>query len=758
MKLNDLDICLQASDNFLERHRILSTYNPLNFYCVEQVMNTEVIHAPITTEMLSLLELMSRYQSNYVVIVDQRLEASENGQQANWAPLLIPVGLVTEQDIFKFQMQGLDLAPTPAQSFMSTTLVCISPDEVLWKAYQQMRRRQVRQLLVTGNQGELLGIVTDTAILQALEPAEAYEVTTALQQAVVKQAEILFREKELAEVTLKCMSDAVITTDSLGQVQYLNPAAEQLTGWKTDQVKGLLFSEVFKIVNEVTGKPIKNLVEKVLHSGLSFKWSNHTLLIARDGIEYAIDHSAAPIHNREGEIIGVVLLFHDVTESRNLANQLSWQATHDALTGLFNRREFERQIIEAIDTAKKKNQQHTLCYIDLDQFKVVNDICGHLAGDRLLCQLSALLKKPIRSTDTLARLGGDEFGLLLHRCSLEKGTQVAEILRKLIQDFHFTWQDKTFSLSASMGLFEIDGDTQDLSHLLSCADSACYAAKDQGRNCVYVYQNNDSDLMRQRRDRQWFSRINQALEKNSFCLYSQKIFPLTTDSNTQHYELLLRLRDETGKLVPPMAFIPAAERYDLMPAIDRWVIGSFLTSYQEHYQKKLTREQISSNCLYSINLSGASVNNDQFLSYLQEELLRHPTFPEIICFEITETVAINNLTKAAQFIESLKELGCSFALDDFGSGMSSLTYLKHLPVDYVKIDGSFIKNLVGNQIDYTLVEFIHKISQMMGIKTIAEFVENQDILTQLRALGIDYAQGYALAQPSPITSGSLLFR
>ena len=542
MELKDLHICLQDPDNFLDYHRILSNYNPLNFYSVEQVMNTEVIHAPMTTSMLSLFELMSRHHSTYVVIVDQKQEASENEQQANLAPLLIPVGLITERDIFKFQMEGLNLELTQAQSFMNTTLACISPDEVLEQAYREMQRRQVRQLLVTGNQGELLGMVTDTAILQALDPAEAYEVTTTLQQAVVKQSEILFQEKELAEVTLKCMSDAVITTDLLGKVKYLNPAAEQLTGWKTDQVKGLLFSEVFKIVNEVTGKPIKNLAEKVLHSGRIFKWSNHTVLIARDGTEYAIDHSAAPIHNHEGEIIGVVLLFHEVTQSRKLANKLSWQATHDALTGLFNRREFERQIIEAIASARKKNQQHTLCYIDLDQFKVVNDICGHFAGDRLLCQLTTILKKQIRSTDTLARLGGDEFGLLLDQCSLEKGTQVAEILRKLIQDFHFTWQDKTFSLSASIGLVTIDDDTQDLTNLLSCADSACYAAKDKGRNCVYVYQNNDSDLVRQRGDRHWFSRINQALEKNTFCLYYQKIFPLTTDSNTEHYELLLRLR------------------------------------------------------------------------------------------------------------------------------------------------------------------------------------------------------------------------
>ncbi|MGK7916097.1 MAG: diguanylate cyclase, partial [Prochloraceae cyanobacterium] len=425
-------------------------------------MNTEVIHAPINTSMLSLFELMSRHHSTYVVIVDRGQEESENEQQANLAPLFIPVGLITERDIFKFQMQGLNLELTQAQSCMNTTLACISPDEVLWKAYQQMRQWQERQLLVIGDRGELLGIVTDTAILQALDPAEAYEVTITLQQAVVKQSEILFREKELAEVTLKSMSDAVITTDSLGQVNYLNPAAEQLTGWQSDQVKGSIFSEVFKIVNEVTGKPIKNLVEKVLHSGHSFKCSNQTLLVALDGTEYAIDHSATPIHNREGEIIGVVLLFHDVTESRNLANKLSWQATHDTLTGIFNRREFERQVIEAIDVARKKNQQHTLCYIDLDQFKVVNDICGHLAGDRLLCQLTAILKKQIRSTDTLARLGGDEFGLLLDRCPLEKGTQVAEILRKLIQDFHFIWQDKTFSVSASIGLVTIDGNTQDL--------------------------------------------------------------------------------------------------------------------------------------------------------------------------------------------------------------------------------------------------------------------------------------------------------
>jgi diguanylate cyclase (GGDEF)-like protein/PAS domain S-box-containing protein len=557
-------------------------------------------------------------------------------------------------------------------------------------------------------------------------------------------SELLFQEKELAQVTLQSIGDAVITTDTEGKIQYFNPVAEQLTGWQVGEVQGMPLPKIFKIVNEYTREPVENPVDKVLRDGCIVGLANHTLLIARDGTEYAIDDSAAPIRDRNGQLIGAVLVFHDVTHSRQLSHQISWQATHDALTGLVNRQEFERQLIDAIASAKNDAEQHVLCYLDLDQFKVVNDSCGHIAGDELLRQVTALLHKRVRSTDTLARLGGDEFGLLLCRCPLVQAKQIAETLRQLIQDFRFTWDGKSFTIGASIGLVIIDSDSHDLNGVLGAADAACYGAKSQGRNCVRIYLPTDGEIAKQRGERQWIARINRALEENRFCLYCQKIISVSQDSES-HYEILLRLIDETGEPIPPMAFLPAAERYDLMPAIDRWVVSTFLNNYERYCQENLHRKD----CLYTINLSAASLNSSRFLEFLKQQLTQHNVPTQTICFEITETTAIANLEKATQSISELKLLGCRFAIDDFGTGMSSLAYLKNLPIDYLKIDGSFVKNLASDRIDCVMVESFNHIAHAMNIQTIAEFVENKTILQKLQEIGIDYAQGYEIARPSP---------
>ena len=561
----------------------------------------------------------------------------------------------------------------------------------------------------------------------------------------------LFEEKELAQVTLESIGDGVITTDARGNVGHLNPVAEQLTGWRTGEVKGRPIAEVFQIVCEIARKPLENPVERVLQGHRPVGVNDRTVLIARDGSEYPIDDSAAPIRARDGRTIGAVLVFRDVTRSRQLAHQLSWQAAHDELTGLLNRRAFEQKLAGAIASVRQENQHHVLCYLDLDQFKIVNDTCGHIAGDELLRQVTMLLQKRVRATDTLARLGGDEFGLLLARCSLLEAEKLAETLRKLIQEFRFAWQGNTFALGTSIGLVAIDDDTRDLTHILSAADAACYAAKARGRNCFHVYRSNDRELARQRGERQWILRINQALEENRFCLYAQQISPVVPNAGDNHYEVLVRLLDKNNRLVPPMAFIPAAERYDLMPAIDRWVIGTFFSSYQLFLQTH-------PNCAptaYTINLSGASVSNRDFLDFLKEQFAQYPISPQSICFEITETAAIANLSQAIQLIDELKQLGCRFALDDFGSGMSSLTYLKNLPVDYLKIDGSFVKNITQSRIDAAMVESFNRIAHEMGIQTIAEFVENKAILKKLRAIGLDYAQGNGIAKPRPLSFGKI---
>ena len=589
-------------------------------------------------------------------------------------------------------------------------------------------------------------VVKRTAELEAMNLLLRKEIATRIE---VEQR--LFQEKELAQITLKSIGDGVITTDSLGRIKYLNPIAAKLTGWKNGEAKGLPSTKVFKIINEFTRQPVKSPIERALNLGEIVSLENHTVLIAHDGTEFPIEDSAAPIRDHNGEIIGAVLVFHDVSESRQLERKLSWQANHDALTGLRNRYSFEQLLRETIENAKINHQNHVLCYLDLDQFKVINDACGHIAGDELLRQVTALLQEQVRSKDHLARLGGDEFGLLLNQCSLFQAQKIAQSLRELIQSFHFTWQRKTFPLGVSIGLVAINANTQNLTKVLSAADVACYVAKDRGRNCIHVYQANDRELAKQHSERQWISRIHRALAENSFRLYSQKIVPSNADSTTQHYEVLLRLLDENGKIILPMAFIPAAERYDLMPLIDQWVVQTFLATYAQYSQSHLINHPHLHKNIYTINLSGATINNNQFLDFFQEILVQYQVPTESLCFEITETVAIANLNQAVQLIKSLKRLGCSIALDDFGSGMSSLTYLKNLPVDYLKIDGSFVKNIVSNQVDYATVDYFNRISHMMGIQTIAEFVENDVILNKLQQIGIDYAQGYGIEMPSRLS-------
>ena len=758
--------------------KVLTMTNLLKLRRIEEVMTNQVVQAPPNASVLSLSKLMIQYRVSCIVITqssdrqetDRRSRLSSLSGLVRFSTKLFPVGIITERDIVKFKVMGLDLSSTQAQSVMSAPLFCLTPLDSLWRGQQEMERLRVRRLVIAGSQGELQGILTQMNILQALESKETHELikilqqelqtktnqlketNQKLQQEITERLEIekaLFKEKELAEITLQSIADAVVTTDSKGKVQYLNPVAQRLTGWQQQEAKDRLLSEVFNIVEEFTRETLENPVAKVLREDCVLGLTNHTLLISRDGREYPIDDSAAPIRDRQGNLIGAVMVFHDISESRQLQRQLSWQATHDSLTRLYNRLHFERELIEAIASSRGAIQQHVLCYLDLDQFKIVNDVCGHVAGDELLRQITALLQKRVRSTDILARLGGDEFGLLLYRCSIEQAQALAESLRQLIQDFRFSWEEKNFSVGVSIGLVSIDHNIQDATSALSAADAACCFAKDKGRNSIYVYRSDDWDIARERGQRQWILKLEHALEENSFCLYFQKILPISKNAYIKHYEVLLRLIDEKGKVITPGVFLPAAERYNLMPAIDRWVIANFFARY-EVYCNRISTKAPQSERIYTINLSGASINSDRFLSFLSEQFAQHQIPPQNICFEITETVAISNLNKTAEFIRKLKELGCKFALDDFGSGMSSLAYLQNLPVDYLKIDGSFVKKIARHRVDFTIVECFNNLSHVLGIETIAEFVENDAILEKIKHIGVDYAQGFGIAKPIPL--------
>jgi diguanylate cyclase (GGDEF)-like protein len=481
----------------------------------------------------------------------------------------------------------------------------------------------------------------------------------------------------------------------------------------------------------------------------------------------AYGHYDVPIVN-DGKVLGVIVLYlaaghqsqqKEINFLKHVADVLSlgiarkyaeekinYQAAHDSLTGLISRREFESRLMNVL-ALSDSSSEHALCYLDLDQFKVINDDCGHLAGDELLHQLAILLQSKVRKRDTLARLGGDEFGLLMEHCSIEEAMRVAESLRLAVEEFRFVWEKKNFSLGVSIGLVPIISGKSDVKGILGAADAACYAAKDAGRNRIHIYNPEDVDLAQRRGEMKWVTKIKDAIDEDRMRLYVQPIVPLLDkgkQKNFRHYECLIRMIDEDGKVVPPGAFLPAAERYDLSVRIDQWVFDAAYAWLEERpgKSKGLT------SC--SVNLSGHSLGNDEFLKYIVEKLEKGTVLPSSICFEITETVAISKLSNATRFMEVLKGIGCYFALDDFGSGVSSFGYLKNLDVDFLKIDGMFIRDMVNDPIDLEMVRSINEIGHVMGKKTIAEFVENKETLACLKKLGVDYAQGFHVGKPRAV--------
>ncbi|HEX2224114.1 MAG TPA: EAL domain-containing protein [Thermoanaerobaculia bacterium] len=557
--------------------------------------------------------------------------------------------------------------------------------------------------------------------------------------------EALAQEKERAQVTLASIGDGVIRTDAEGVVDYINPVAEQLTGWTAAEAVGQPVLRVFAVVDESTGKPLVNPVEKCLREGRVIELPGYCLLVRRDGGECAIRDSVAPILDQQGRLSGTVLVFQDVTQLRGMEREMIYLARHDPLTGLINRREFENRLQQCLKTALEEDRIHALFYLDLDEFKVVNDTCGHLAGDEMLKQVTALLRSRLRKTDTLARLGGDEFGVLLEDTTPERARQLGDDLRVSVKRFRFAWEERIFEIGVSIGLVLITRETRDLAQVLSAADAACYVAKEGGRNRMYEYQPDDSALAERYGEMQWIHRIHKAFAEHRFCLYHQKIQPLCApEKGPPLCEIFIRMVDEEGRVASPGAFIPAAERYHLIASIDRWVVHAAFVALACR-----TLSHGDDTC-FAINLSGQSVGDDAFLDYVLAEIDSTGVPPERICFEITETAAVGNLAQAVRFIGALKELGCRFVLDDFGSGLSSFAYLKNLKVDFLKIDGAFVRDMMGSSVQRALVESIHQIGQVMGIRTIAESVEDRAILEACREIGVDYAQGYGIAPPEPL--------
>jgi len=556
------------------------------------------------------------------------------------------------------------------------------------------------------------------------------------------------QEKERAQVTLASIADAVITIDTAGNVEYINPVAERLTGYANEEAHGIPLPTVFRVEDEATGNPVGDPVARAFAEEIAVGSEGNIVLLSRHAGPVAIDFSAAPIRDRAGSVSGVVLVFHDMSRERQYATRLAHLASHDALTGLINRREFEHRVTAALGDRRQHAHHHAVLYLDLDEFKVVNDTCGHAAGDELLRQVTALLRPRLREGDTLARLGGDEFGVLLEHCDLPSAMVIADGLRKAVGDFHFVWRQRSFKIGVSVGVVDVTGSPETLASVLSAADAACYMAKDKGRNRVQLYSPDSDEVALRKGEMEWVNRIHHALADNRFCLYSQPVSATVGDDASPAYtELLLRLRDDDGGLVLPAAFLPAAERYHMMPTIDRWVISSAFATLARYRISRGPAWTETGVC--AINVSGASLGDDDFLGFVQEQFARHGIPPEQVCFEITETTAVASLTKATEFMTALRAAGCRFALDDFGVGVSSFTYLKHLPVDYLKIDGSFVRDMLDDPVNHAMVEAIHRIGHIMGKKTIAESVENRETLRALSAIGVDYAQGYAIAMPAP---------
>jgi diguanylate cyclase (GGDEF)-like protein/PAS domain S-box-containing protein len=556
--------------------------------------------------------------------------------------------------------------------------------------------------------------------------------------------EALFREKESAQITLQSIGDGVVTTNAASVIDYINPVAEQLTGWRLEDAMGRPVEEIFRAFHEETCEPLENPLTVAIRRARSIKSVRPMLLIRRDGNELYVESTAAPIRDGAGRTAGGVLVFHDVSESRELNRRLSYHASHDLLTGLVNRREFENRLERALKSAKARESSYALCYLDIDQFKIVNDSCGHSAGDALLGQVGALLKSKVRWRDTLSRLGGDEFGILLESCSLDEAMRMAETLREAVSNFRFTWEERVFRLGASIGVVPITAENEDVASVISAADSACQAAKEQGRNRVHSFAENDIELMRRRREMQWAARINAALEEGRFELFRMTIQPLQKPVTGMHYELLLRMRDENGRIVSPDNFIVAAERYGITPSIDRWVIEN---AFRWLVSEADERERLT---MCSINLSGQSLGDDKFLPFVIDQFQRSGIDASKICFEITETAAVASFSQANRFIQALKELGCKFALDDFGTGLSSFGYMKHFPVDFLKIDGSFVREILHDPIDREMVRSINEIGHLTGKQTIAEFAENAEIIQMLTSIGVDFAQGYGIGQPQRV--------
>jgi diguanylate cyclase (GGDEF)-like protein/PAS domain S-box-containing protein len=608
--------------------------------------------------------------------------------------------------------------------------------------------RRLEIQLINGNES---GLWVETQSSNIEFHGHAAILTVARDISHRKSLEVsLGRGKKQAQYTLESIAEGVITTDNDGLVDYMNKSAEALIGTKRDDAAGHRIGELFTLVDDADRRPLGDPVERCLAMRRRVNMGRRAVMVTTDGEhEHSIEITASPIRGPGNGVSGAVVVFHDVGEIRGLTRKMSYQASHDPLTGLINRREFERRLDEAMDDAHAEEAVHMLFYMDLDRFKAVNDSCGHLAGDNMLREVAGLIKEQVRDSDFVGRLGGDEFGALLIGCPIDKARQIAVDICNAIADYRFVWKDKIFNIGISIGLVEISHISGTLQDVMSAADSACYVAKQEGRGRVHVYSARDEVVARERGDIQWLRRLQTALHEDEFTLATQPIIAMSGGSESgPACEVLIRLPDSSGRVPDSAEFLRPAERYQLMPQIDRWVVNSALMAISSGEIKVPGGR----NC--AINLSAQTLGDESFLSYVVDSLDRSGVAPSSICFEVTEAAILSNIQHAQRFIEVLHGIGCEFSLDDFGSGMGSFSSLKHLPIDYLKIDGNYTRNLQSDEVNQEMVMAMIKLARTMQFRIVAEEVEHQEDFDWLRDVGVDFAQGNFIDAPTTLGTGS----
>ncbi len=599
---------------------------------------------------------------------------------------------------------------------------------------------------LVGAHGEVTRVELSSSIIDTA--GETALLLTALEMLPSLTAPALSPIRPRAVATLDAMGESVLTVDGEGRIDYLNSSAEGLLGQRLEQVVGRYFADVASLVDEADRHSLGDPVRMALTAGGRVSMGRRAVLVPANGaLERSVELSVTPLRSEAGEMLGLVLVLHDTSELRGLTRQMTYQASHDALTGLVNRREFERRLQEALESAQSGDATHALCYLDLDRFKVVNDTCGHTAGDNMLREVASIIKEAVRDSDTVGRIGGDEFALLLVGCPLEKARQIADDVVSSVADFRFVWKDKIFNVGVSIGLVEIGRSGGRIEDLMSSADSACYVAKKQGAVHVHVYSAREEANARHNGEIHWLQKLQMALRDNKFELYYQPIVHAQLGGlRGPALEVFVRMEAENGQPgAPTSEFIRAAERYRLMPYVDRWVVQAVLSALGRGGMKLPVGRSVA------INIAGQTLADSDFLEFVVECFDHTGASPSDICFEITESSVVANLDHARRFIAVLHGMGCEFALDDFGSGLSSFSTLKTLPMDYLKIDGSFIRNLGADTVNQAMVAAMIKLSHSLNFRIVAEQVEDQSSLDVVKGLGIDFVQGWIIARPLPLS-------